>query len=78
MHIKMYKDGKILLPLKLRKKLGLKDNSELILTECKDGIKISTRQILLNNLRNEFASINLDGSLSEFRKQEFVLESNHG
>jgi len=74
MHIKMYKDGKILLPLKLRKKLDLKDNSELILTECNDGIKISTKQILLNNLRNEFAAVNLKDSLSELRKQEFALE----
>lgn len=74
MNIKMYKDGKILLPLKLRKKLGLKDNSELILTECDDGIKISTKQIILNNLRKEFTKSDLTDSLSELRKQEFALE----
>lgn len=71
----MYKDGKILLPLKLRKKLGIQENAELIVTECSDGIQISTKQILLNNLRHEFAKVNLKKELSEFRNKEFSLEN---
>lgn len=75
MHIKVYKDGKILLPLELRKKLDIKDNSELIITECDDGIKISTRQILLSKLRNEFSNVNLNGELDSLRDSEFRWEN---
>lgn len=74
MHIKVYKDGKILLPLQLRKKLNITDRSELIITECLDGIKISTKQILLHGLRNEFKNVNLQKALDEFQNQEFILE----
>lgn len=75
MHIKVYKDGKILLPLKLRKKLNIKDNSELIITECEDGIKISTKQILLSKLRSEFANVNLNDELCSLRDSEFQREN---
>ena len=74
MHIKVYKDGKILIPLELRKKLGIEDNSELIVTECEDGIKISTKHILLNKLRNEFANIDLNSELQNLRNSEFAKE----
>lgn len=74
MHIKVYKDGKILIPLELRKKLGIEDNSELIITECEDGIKISTKQILLHKLRNEFANVDLNTELQNFRNSEFAME----
>lgn len=73
MHIKVYKDGKILIPLELRKKLGIQENSELIVTECEDGIKISTKQILLNKLRKEFAKVNLSDELQKFRASEFDM-----
>ena len=75
MHIKVYKDGKILLPIGIRKKLDIKDNSELIITECDDGIKISTKHILLSKLRSEFANINLNDELDNFRDSEFKLEN---
>lgn len=74
MHIKTYKDGKILLPLALRKKYDIGDYSDLIITECEDGIKISTKKILLNKLRQEFAATNLKKELKEFRNKEFELE----
>lgn len=74
MHIKSYKDGKILLPMVLRKKYKIGDNSELIITDCEDGIKISTKKMLLGNLRKELAGLNLQDELNDFRKQEFDLE----
>jgi AbrB family looped-hinge helix DNA binding protein len=74
MVVKVYKDGKILIPLELRKKFNIEDNSELIVTECEDGIKISTKQILLNKLRNEFANVDLNTELQNFRKSEFTKE----
>lgn len=74
MHIKSYKDGKILLPMVLRKKYKIGDNSELIITDCEDGIKISTKKILLANLRNGLVGRNLQNELNDFRKQEFDLE----
>ncbi|HLX54377.1 MAG TPA: hypothetical protein VKR58_10570 [Aquella sp.] len=74
MHIKTYKDGKILLPLDIRKKYNIGDNSELIITECEDGIKISTRLMLLNKIRQALAKINVQEELDSFRKEEFALE----
>ena len=71
MHIKTYKDGKILLPLHIRKKYNIGDNSKLIITECEDGIKISTRLMLLNKIRQELAKINVQAELDSFRKEEF-------
>ena len=75
MYIKSYKDGKILLLLILRKKYGINDHSELIITECDDGIKISTRQLLLYKLRQEFAHDDLNQELNNFRDQEFAMEN---
>jgi bifunctional DNA-binding transcriptional regulator/antitoxin component of YhaV-PrlF toxin-antitoxin module len=74
MQIKVYKDGKILLPLDLRKKYNILDNSELIITECEDGIKISTKNILLASLRDEFANVNLSDGLNDLRQDEFTRE----
>jgi bifunctional DNA-binding transcriptional regulator/antitoxin component of YhaV-PrlF toxin-antitoxin module len=74
MQIKVYKDGKILLPLDLRKKYNIIDNSELIITECEDGIKISTKNLLLASLRDEFASVNLSDELNDLRQDEFTRE----
>ncbi len=73
MHIKSYKDGKILLPLELRKKYGIGDHSELIVTECDDGIKISTKQMLLVHLRQELKSRHLVAELNDLRNEEFIL-----
>jgi|LauGreDrversion4_2_1035121.scaffolds.fasta_scaffold50375_3 hypothetical protein len=74
MQIKVYKDGKILLPLDLRKKYNIIDNCELIITECEDGIKISTKNILLASLRDEFANVNLSDELNDLRQDEFTRE----
>ena len=71
MRMRSYKNGKILLPLILRNKYGIKDNAELIIIECDDGIKISTRQLLLCKLRQEFAHEDLSSELKKLREQVF-------
>lgn len=80
MHIKLYKNGRMSLPLKLRKKFNFNDGDELVVIECDDGIKISSRDFILQDLRNEFAKIDLLQELKEFRDDDLNLEHqiNHG
>lgn len=74
MNIKLYKNGRISLPLKLRKKFNFNDGDELIITECEDGIKITNRDIILQELHNEFVDIDLLNELKAFRKEDIVME----
>ena len=75
MHVKLYKNGRISLPLKLRKKFNFNDGDDLIVTECKDGIKITNRNLILQDLRNEFSGINLIAELKKFRDEDYILEN---
>ncbi|MFN8769425.1 MAG: AbrB/MazE/SpoVT family DNA-binding domain-containing protein [Neisseriaceae bacterium] len=74
MHVKLYKNGRISLPLKLRKKFNFNDGDDLIITECEDGIKITNRELILQELYNEFIGIDLIGELKRFRSEEFDLD----
>ena len=73
MNVKLYKNGRMSLPLELRKKFNLNDGDELIVTECEDGIIITNRNMILQELRNEFININLVDELKKFRDEEMVM-----
>jgi AbrB family looped-hinge helix DNA binding protein len=75
MYVKLYKNGRISLPLKLRKKFNLNDGDDLIVTECEDGIKITNRDLILQDLRNEFVGIDLVSELKKFRDEDYTLEN---
>jgi AbrB family looped-hinge helix DNA binding protein len=77
MHVKLYKNGRISLPLKLRKKFNFNDGDDLIITECENGIKITNRNLILQDLRNEFSGINLIGELQKLRDENYMLDNNN-
>lgn len=78
MHVKTYKHGKILIPAEIRRKYNFEDNSELIITECEDGVKISTKELILAKLRKDFAQKNLQKELKALRSQELDRIESHG
>lgn len=78
MHVKTYKHGKILIPAEIRRKYNFEDNSDLIITECEDGVKISTKELILAKLRKDFAQKNLQQELKTLRNQEFDRIESHG
>jgi len=75
MYVKLYKNGRISLPLRLRKKFNFNDGDDLIVTECEDGIKITNRELILQDLRNEFYGIDLIGELKKIRNEDYDLEN---
>jgi AbrB family looped-hinge helix DNA binding protein len=50
--VKMEKSGRILIPAAIRKQLGLKVGSELLLRVDETGLQISTREQTLARVRN--------------------------
>ena len=75
MHVKLYKNGRISLPLKLRKKFNFNDGDDLIITECENGIKITNRNLILQDLRNEFYAVDLIGELKKLRDENYMLDN---
>ena len=75
MYVKLYKNGRISLPLKLRKKFNFNDGDDLIITECENGIKITNRNLILQDLRNEFSGVDLIGELKKLRDENYMLDN---
>lgn len=75
MHVKLYKNARISLPLKLRKKFNFNDGDDLIITECENGIKITNRNLILQDLRNEFSGVDLIGELKKLRDENYMLDN---
>ena len=80
-HAKLQDGGRIVIPAKLRKELGIKVGDEVSISRHADGaLRLSTRQIAANNLRKMLAKHMKEGeslvdSLLKDRRNELRRES---
>lgn len=79
--VKIEKSGRILIPATIRKRLGLKEGTQLLMRVDEAGIQIGTREQALIRAHQELrryipASRNLSEELIEERRAEAERENN--
>jgi AbrB family looped-hinge helix DNA binding protein len=77
--VKLEKSGRILIPAEIRRKLKLKEGSEMLLTMADGGFEVTTRERALERVQARMRKYvspdrNLSQELLEERRQEAIRE----
>jgi AbrB family looped-hinge helix DNA binding protein len=70
MHTRMISRGRVILPVELRRKLGLRPGTKLIVREVEDQIVVMTMESYARSLRGKYKGLGLMQALREERAVE--------